>query len=180
MATDAGESYSVDRLAGPVTGDADLDAVAALEAASFANPWTRDMLARELRQSDVARVYVLRRPDASIAAFCACWIIVDELHINTIAVDPAHRRQGLATRLLHAVLADGAAQGAVHATLEVRRSNDAACRLYQRLGFTIEAVRANYYVRPEEDALILWRRNLVHGTTPQPDPAPAPRSGHKP
>lgn len=177
MATDAGGSYSVDRLAGRFTGEADLDAVAALEAESFANPWTRDMLARELRHSDVARVYVLRRPDASVVAFCACWVIVDELHINTIAVDPAHRRLGLATRLLHVVLADVASQGVVRATLEVRRSNEAACRLYQRLGFTIEAVRANYYVRPEEDALILWRRNLVQGAPSQPGGTPEPRSG---
>jgi len=173
MATDAGGSYSVDRLA----GEADLDAVVALEAESFASPWTRDMLARELEHSDVARVYVLRRPDASVAAFCACWVFVDELHINTIAVDPAHRREGLATRLLHAVLADVASQGVVRATLEVRRSNEAARRLYEGLGFIIEAVRANYYVRPGEDALILWRRNLGAGAPSQPEGAPEPRSG---
>ena len=74
----------------------DLDAVAALEAASFTNPWTREMLERELRQSDVARVYVLRAAGRRVAAFCACWFVHDELHINTIAVDPALRRRGLA------------------------------------------------------------------------------------
>jgi len=148
--------------------EADLDAVAALEAKSFSNPWTRDMLARELAQSDVARVYVLRRPDATVAAFCACWVIGDELHINTIAVDGAHRREGLATRLLRFVFAEVAAAKVRSVTLEVRRSNTAALGLYERLGFRIEGVRPNYYVHPDEDALILWLREMNLGEPPAP------------
>lgn len=81
----------IERISAPV----DLDAVAALEADTFTNPWTRDMLERELRQSDVARVYVVRLPGYRVAAFCACWLIHDELHINTIAVDARVRRQRL-------------------------------------------------------------------------------------
>ena len=94
-----------------ITGDADLDAVAALEAASFTNPWTREMLERELEQPTAARVYVLRLPDARVAAFCSCWVIGDELHINTIAVDAARRRQGLGRALMQHVLADVAGEG---------------------------------------------------------------------
>jgi [ribosomal protein S18]-alanine N-acetyltransferase len=135
----------------------DLAAVAALEAACFSQPWTAEMRARELAHSDVARLYVLRTPTARVAAFCACWVIVDELHINTIAVDPARRRQGLARRLMEHVCADAAAAGARHATLEVRRSNEAALGLYRRLGFTVRAVRPRYYSDPEEDGLILSR-----------------------
>ncbi len=88
----------------------DLDAVAALEAETFTNPWTRDMLERELRQSDVARVYVVRLPGCRVAAFCACWLVYDELHINTIAVDARLRRQGLATALMTHLLAEAAGQ----------------------------------------------------------------------
>ena len=143
----------------PLSTEQDLDAVAALEARSFTNPWSRDMLARELRQSDVARVYVLRAADGVIAAFCACWIIYDELHINTIAVDPARRRAGLGTRLMRYVLAQARAAGAHRATLEVRRGNVAALGMYERLGFKIDAVRPRYYTSPVEDALILWRRD---------------------
>ena len=142
----------IDRLA----GDADLDAVAALEAESFTNPWTRDMLAHELRNADVARVYVLRLPGQRVAAFCSCWVIFDELHINTIAVDPARRRLGLGTQLMKHVLADAARDGARRATLEVRRSNAPAQKLYERLGFHLVAVRPAYYTHPVEDGLILW------------------------
>jgi [ribosomal protein S18]-alanine N-acetyltransferase len=149
-------AWTIERLA----GEEDLDAVAALEADSFTNPWTREMLARELRQSDVARVYVLRAAGRRVAAFCACWLIFDELHINTVAVDPALRRRGLATKLMEHVCSEARHEGATAVTLEVRRSNEPALRLYERLGFTVEAVRPRYYTSPEEDALILWRRGL--------------------
>ncbi len=81
-----------------LSGDADLDAVVALEAASFTNPWTREMLARELAQPTSARVYVLRLPDARVAAFCSCWVVVDELHINTSRSTSRGAARGSATR----------------------------------------------------------------------------------
>ena len=141
--------------------DDDLDSVAELEARCFTNPWTRDMLARELAQTDVAHVFVLRLPGHRVAAFCSCWIIADELHINTMAVDIPHRRRGIATRLLQDVMLEAARRGAVRATLEVRASNHAARLLYQRLGFTESAIRTAYYSEPEEDALILWKEGLT-------------------
>jgi ribosomal-protein-alanine N-acetyltransferase len=147
-----------------LTSDADLDAVVALEAASFTNPWSREMLARELSPPTAARVYVLRLPGTPVAAFCSCWVIGDELHVNTIAVDPARRRQGLGLALMKAVLAEVADQGVTRATLEVRRSNVAAQRLYERLGFEVAGHRKKYYSHPEEDALILWRRSAQSQT----------------
>jgi ribosomal-protein-alanine N-acetyltransferase len=103
---------------------------------------------------------VLRLPGRRVAAFCACWVVYDELHVNTVAVDAALRRNGLATRLMRHVIQDAARDGARRATLEVRRSNTAALALYQRLGFDVTAVRPRYYSQPEEDALILWRDDL--------------------
>jgi len=156
--------YSILRL----ESDDDLDAVARLEAASFSNPWSREMLARELRNPDVARVYIVRSRTGDLLAFCACWFIVDELHINTVAVQAHARRQGLATRLLRFVFAEAAATGIRRATLEVRRSNDAALKLYEGLGFTVQAVRTNYYSQPVEDGLVLWSDGLDLQTNRQP------------
>ena len=135
----------------------DLDDVSALEAAAFTNPWTREMRAGELARNPFARVYVLRLPGARVAAFCACWLVVDELHINTIAVAEAHRRQGLALALMRHILTAVSSEGVKRATLEVRRSNEAAQRLYEKLGFVHAGVRSGYYTQPDEDALILWR-----------------------
>jgi [ribosomal protein S18]-alanine N-acetyltransferase len=139
---------------------ADIDAIVALEAESFTNPWPRETLVWELRNSDVTRVYVLRGDDGKTLAFCVCWVIFDELHINTLAVAPAARRTGLATFLLRQVMAEAASAGAGKATLEVRASNTAALGLYSRLGFRVAAQRPRYYSNPEEDALILWRDSL--------------------
>lgn len=161
---------TIERLQGPE----DLDAVVALEAASFSNPWTRAMLERELEPPTAARVYVLRLPGIRVAAFCSCWVVGDELHVNTIAVDAALRRQGLGNTLMRHVLAEVATEGVGRATLEVRPSNVPALRLYERLGFAVSAVRPRYYTHPEEDALILWREATAApeppGNTGEPYP----------
>ena len=133
-----------------------VDEIVALEAASFTNPWSKEALLWELQNSDVTRVYIGRDADGTLVAFCACWVIFDELHINTMAVDATRRRQGIASELLRYVIGDARAAGAKKATLEVRESNMGAIRLYESLGFTLVARRPRYYTKPEEDALILW------------------------
>ncbi len=137
--------------------DADLDAIVEIERASFSTPWTADMFRWELRNTDVSATYVLRTANRTIAAFCCIWTVLDELHINNVAVRPDFRRRGFAATLLEHVMEEAVRQGAAKATLEVRRSNIAALRLYDRLGFTVSGVRPNYYANPVEDALILWR-----------------------
>ena len=140
---------------------AEVDSVMALEAASFTNPWARDTFLWELANSDVTRAYVLRTDGWRILAFCLCWIIFDELHINTLAVAPECRRQGLATALLRDTFKEAVSAGARKATLEVRESNTAALELYRRLGFQVAARRPGYYSTPDEDGLILWQENLA-------------------
>src|SRR6187431_905844 len=104
--------------------DADVDAIVALEAESFTNPWSRETLVWELRNSDVTRVYVLRDDRDLVTAFCVCWVIFDELHVNTLAVAAGSRRQGLGSILMRSAMADAAGGGATRATLEVRASNE--------------------------------------------------------
>jgi [ribosomal protein S18]-alanine N-acetyltransferase len=147
----------IERLA----SEQDLDEVAELEARCFTNPWTRDMLARELAQSGVAHIFLLRLPDRRLAGFCSCWIVADELHVNTLVVDLPYRRRGLGASLIRWVIREAVRRGAARATLEVRESNEAARSLYPGLGFEVVARRSRYYSQPEEDALILWRENLA-------------------
>src|SRR5260221_9716057 len=157
----------VERLRDPAAGgdiDADIDASMGLEAESFTNPWSRETLIWELRNSDVTQVYLLRDDGARVLAFCICWVLFDELHINTLAVAPDVRRSGLATLLVRQVMAEAAAAGVRKATLEVRASNGEALAVYARLGFHVAARRPRYYTQPEEDALILWREDI--GTSP--------------
>jgi ribosomal-protein-alanine N-acetyltransferase len=139
--------------------EADVDEIVAIEAATFSNPWTRQMYLRELQNPDVSFLYVLRMDDR-IAGFCSFWLVLDEIHINNLAVRHEYQGQGLGTTLLKEVLQAGASKGAGRATLEVRRSNAPALRLYERLGFEVAATRPNYYLSPPEDALILWKGGL--------------------
>jgi ribosomal-protein-alanine N-acetyltransferase len=93
--------------------------------------------------------------------FCSFWKVVDELHINNLAVLPAYRRMGVATSLLTFIFGEGTRLGARRVTLEVRRSNDAARQLYEQFGFSVAGVRTGYYAKPVEDALVLWRESLT-------------------
>jgi len=136
----------------------DLDGVLALEEASFNNPTTREWYEGELKRPDVCFIYVMRTPEHRVAAFCAFWLVLDQAHINNLAVLPELRGRGLGTQLLEAVIAEAAHLGAGLMTLEVRESNTPALRLYARSGFTQEGVRKNYYTSPVEDALILSRK----------------------
>ena len=141
----------------PLAGEADLDGVLRVEAESFTNPWTRDMYAWELQNRNVCHIYVARTANCPVAAFCAFWLVFDEIHINNVAVLPQFRGQGIGTTLMQHVLIEARRLGARRATLEVRASNRGALRLYERLGFYVAATRKHYYAQPVEDALILWR-----------------------
>jgi ribosomal-protein-alanine N-acetyltransferase len=141
----------------PLEGDEDLDGVLAVEEESFTNPWTREMYTWELQNRAVCHIFVVRTPDQRVAGFCAFWLVVDEIHINNVAIRPALRGKGIGTQLMQRVFEEARRLGARRATLEVRASNDGARRLYERLGFYVAGRRPNYYSQPVEDALILWR-----------------------
>jgi [ribosomal protein S18]-alanine N-acetyltransferase len=147
----------------PLSSPSDLDAIVAIERASFTNPWTREMYVAELENHGISYCFLARNERGTVVGFCAFWRVLDDLHINNVAVAPASRGGGVGTALLREVLREGARLGARRATLEVRRSNEAARRLYERLGFSLAGVRRAYYSNPVEDALVLWREDLVHG-----------------
>jgi ribosomal-protein-alanine N-acetyltransferase len=134
--------YWIDRL----EGDADLDGVLHVESESFTNPWTREMYTWELQNRSICHIFVARTRDCAVTGFCAFWLVLDEIHINNVAVLPQFRGTGMGSALLHHVLAEAKQLG-----------NEAARRLYERLGFYVAATRRNYYTNPVEDALILWR-----------------------
>ncbi|MGE5814279.1 MAG: ribosomal protein S18-alanine N-acetyltransferase [Acidobacteriota bacterium] len=141
----------------PAIVERDLDAIAEIAQASFTNSWTRAMFAQELATPPLSRSYVYRTAEGAVVGFCTSWLIVDELHINTIAVRPEFRGKGIGRQLLAFLLNEARGHGARRAMLEVRASNTAAIALYSSFGFTTEAIRKGYYPNPPEDALVLAR-----------------------
>ena len=138
----------------------DIDDVLAIEEGAFTNPWTRAMYLAELENTGVSYCFLARNERGQAVGFCSFWRVLDELHINNLAVLPDLRRAGIGSTLLAFVLQKGVELGAHRATLEVRRSNEAARLLYERFGFAVAGVRPGYYSKPVEDALVLWRENL--------------------
>jgi ribosomal-protein-alanine N-acetyltransferase len=143
----------VERISTPL----DLDAVLEIEGASFNNPTTREWYEGELKRPEVCFIYVLRLAEWPVAGFCAFWLVADQAHINNLAVRPELRGRGLGTQLLDSVVNEARHLGAASLTLEVRRSNVAAQRLYAKSGFQEVGVRTNYYAQPVEDALVLFK-----------------------
>ena len=145
----------------PVTSAEQIDDVLVIEEAAFSNPWTREMYLSELENRGVSFCFLAKDDTGRAAGFCSVWLVVDELHINNLAVLPEFRRTGIGSALLTHVLRHGAGLGARRATLEVRQSNESARLLYERFGFSVAAVRRSYYTKPVEDALVLWKENLA-------------------
>ena len=135
----------------PMTTD-DVDAVLGLERAIFPHPWTERILRDELAAPH--RTYLVAEEDGEVIGYGGVMIVAEDVHITNLAVDPAARGRGVATRLF-LDLAEGELDGgAEHLTLEVRMSNLDARRLYSRFGFAPVEIRKDYYL--DEDALIMW------------------------
>jgi ribosomal-protein-alanine N-acetyltransferase len=132
----------------------DLDEVQRIEQASFTTPWPQNAYRSELMTNRLAS-YLVGRIDDRIVAYGGMWLMVDEAHITTFAVHPAWRRRKIGERLLLAFLDLARDRHAREATLEVRLSNLAARRLYEKYGFRPVGLRPRYYSDNNEDALIM-------------------------
>jgi ribosomal-protein-alanine N-acetyltransferase len=134
---------------------ADLDAVIDIERASFRAASTAQVLLEEMAR-DWAFVDVVRDTSGGrVVAFGNYWVVADEVHLLNIATHPDARRVGHGSRLLAHIIARGRARGCRIVTLEVRRSNLEATRLYRRFGFRSVGVRHGYYAEDQEDAVVM-------------------------
>jgi len=165
----------------------DLPDVHRIERASFSVPWPDDAYRSELQGNRLAS-YLVARVDGRLVAYGGIWLMVDEAHITTFAVDPAWRRQRVGETLLLALMGVAIGRRAREATLEVRLSNLPARKLYEKYGFRPVGVRPRYYSDNGEDALImtteplqgaamqarLSARRAELDAAPPPAPPPAP------
>ncbi len=136
----------------------DMPAVIDLEQAAFRNPWSPELLRREL-DHDWSTILLVEDPlpdgRRRLLGLAIFWIVQDEVHVLNVATAPEHRRRGVGRAVMHEVLARGRQRCCSLATLEVRRSNEAAIGLYKSLGFRSVGVRPNYYVDEKEDAIVM-------------------------
>lgn len=136
----------------------DVEVVHQLDVMSFSLPWPEKSFRYELTQNPSSRMWVAEIETETgklIVGILGMWLIVDEVHIGTIATHPEYRRQGMARQLMVKGLQDAYNEGARRVFLEVRCSNLAAQELYKKFGFEIVGVRPRYYSNNHEDALMM-------------------------
>jgi ribosomal-protein-alanine N-acetyltransferase len=133
----------------------DLARVHELDKICFSAPWSLRNFRYELEDNQSSSQWVAEDQDGWIVGAIVTWLVVDEVHIATLSVDPAYRRHGIASRLVCTALQDGIQRGAAASTLEVRAGNTAAQRLYYKFGYQLVGRRPGYYQDNGEDALLL-------------------------
>lgn len=138
----------------------DVPAVARIDKMSFTLPWPEHSFRYEAADNRVARCYVAEDDEGQIVAMIVSWIILDELHIATIAVHPSFRRQGIGAKILTEALKEGQRVGVKRAFLEVRVGNEGAQAMYRRFGFEVTGKRPHYYRDNGEDAILMTLHTL--------------------
>lgn len=144
----------------------DIDEIMVIEHLSFPTAWPSNAFQTEIDQNQLGHYVVARLISEEgvvlppVVGYAGVWIVIDEVHVTTIAVHPEQRGKRIGEQLLYYLLSYGINKNAKWATLEVRESNKDAQTLYKKYGFSIVGVRKNYYAEEGENAVIMWAGNL--------------------
>ena len=137
----------------------DLEQVVALDQMSFSLPWPPRSFQFELTDNPASRCWVADL-DGRVVGMVVAWLIVDEIHIATIATHPDFRKQGIGKKLLSFSLQSAKDEGALTSFLEVRESNEAALMMYDKFGYVESGRREGYYKDNGEDAILMSLASL--------------------
>ena len=134
----------------------DVERVSQLEEETFSMPWSRDAFLEMIGKKDA--IYYVAELDGHVVGGCGVLMIAGEGNITNVVVDKKERNQGIGTKMLQYLIEDGYRNELTAFTLEVRVSNAGAIHLYEKLGFKSEGIRPDFYEKPTEDAMIMWKR----------------------
>ncbi|MEM1349357.1 MAG: ribosomal protein S18-alanine N-acetyltransferase [Myxococcota bacterium] len=131
----------------------DFERILVIERAAHPYPWTSGMLRDEFSvEHGVVRLGLV---DGEVVGYVVAWVVLDEVHVQNVAVHPGWQRCGVATALLESLFGQGVAHGVARALLEVRSSNSAAIELYEAVGFEVLGRRSSYYADDGQDAVVM-------------------------
>lgn len=133
----------------------DLEVICQIEKENFSMPWSEQSFLDSMAREDT--VFLTALAEKIPVGYLGCYCIAGVGEITNVAVSGEARRQGIGARLLEQLFIEGAKLETEEFFLEVRESNENAIRLYSRMGFVKEGVRKNFYERPTENALIMWK-----------------------
>jgi [ribosomal protein S18]-alanine N-acetyltransferase len=132
----------------------DINQVLAIDEASFSLPWPARSFHFEVTNNPASRSWVAEI-EGQVVGMVVAWMIVDEIHIATIATHNDFRRQGIAEKLLIHTLKSAKEEGALTSFLEVRESNRFARQMYNKFGYVEVGRRRHYYKDNNEDAILM-------------------------
>ncbi|KGR87375.1 ribosomal protein S18-alanine N-acetyltransferase [Lysinibacillus odysseyi] len=133
----------------------DVEAVYAIELATFPTPWTLDSFHYEMRENQYAH-YIVAEDETGIIGFCGMWLVIDAAQITNVAVVESARGQGIGEALMKEAIRIAREAKMDVMSLEVRVTNIVAQNLYRKLGFQDGGIRKGYYTDNGEDALVMW------------------------
>ena len=136
----------------------DMEDIYEIEHLCFPDPWSRDALLYELTENPRA-FFIVAELEGQVVGYAGLWWIGDEGHVTNVAVRPGFRNRHIGQAIVSVMIDFTSGEGILHHTLEVRRSNEPAIRLYEKFGFRQEGVRKGYYLNNGEDAIIMWRHS---------------------
>ncbi len=136
--------------------ETDIVELTRIEAESFSVPWSSKDFANLLHHDYC--LYLVAEVEGKVAGCCGLTNSFGEGNIDNVVVDSQFRNKGIAQRLLQELIRTGEAEGIEAFTLEVRVSNAPAIHIYEKYGFVSEGIRPDFYEKPTEDAMIMWRR----------------------
>ncbi len=132
-----------------------INGVEALENECFSKPWSRADIAAQL--TNPAARFLVAEAAGDVAGYIGIYEVFESCEVANLAVTEKYRRRGLASALIQKASADAIKRGCEFITLEVRESNLAARSLYEKLGFSVEGRRKNFYTSPAEDGIIMTK-----------------------
>src|SRR5665213_1946846 len=121
----------------------DLEQVVEIEKVSMPSPWSKELFEEEVK--------------SEVAGYMGYWEAPEEAHIINLAISPKFRHKGFGFQIMEYCLRFAYNKGARLATLEVRESNEAAQRLYEKMDFRTVAIRKKYYSDNQENAVVMLK-----------------------
>jgi ribosomal-protein-alanine N-acetyltransferase len=134
----------------------DLDQITEIEKICFSLPWSKNSFEQELKNE--LAYYQCAEENGKIMGYMGMWKIIDECHITNVAMLPEYRNRGIASLLISKMIEICKCSEIQNMTLEVRQSNFPAISLYEKFGFVSVGKRPRYYMKPIEDAIIMWKK----------------------
>ena len=138
--------------------ETDLDSVSAIEKEIFSLPWSKKSFSDSLQSENT--LFVVAEEEGRIQGYCGMYLSFEEGNITNVAVSPSYRRRHVAYYMLKDILEKAEEKGITNIFLEVRETNVSAIKLYEMFGFEEAGIRKNFYEKPTENALVMWKHNL--------------------